>query len=73
MSLFNKYKLIDIIKTSCITDEIFAYVYTAMGFDFEKIADLGQSTSLNEEDEALVSSVLFNGLFNSIRYAKRRD
>ena len=62
MSLFNKYKLIDIIKTSCITDEIFAYVYTAMGFDFEKIADLGQSTSLSEEDEALVSSVLFLGV-----------
>lgn len=62
ISLFNKYKLLDIIKTSCITDEIFAYVYTAMGFDFEKIADLGQNSSLNEEDEALVSSVLFLGV-----------
>lgn len=62
VSLFNKYKLLDIIKTSCITDEIFAYVYTAMGFDFEKIADLGQNASLSEEDEALVSSVLFLGV-----------
>ena len=58
--------IISILTESCITDSIFEYIYSSMGFDFEKIADIGQNPVLSEEDEALVSSVLYGPAFTCL-------
>ena len=62
INVFHVDDIIEIISSSCVTDSIFAYIYSLMGFDFDKIAEIGTQSTLSEDDEALVSSVLYMGI-----------
>ncbi len=62
VNAFHAKDIADIISSSCITDSIFSYIYSLMGFDFDRITDIGKQNSLNEDDEALISSVLYMGI-----------
>lgn len=62
INVFHADDIIEIISSSCVTDSIFAYIYSLMGFDFDKIAEIGTQSTLSEDDEALVSSVLYMGI-----------
>ena len=62
INTFHADDIIEIISSTCVTDSIFAYIYSLMGFDFDKIAEIGTQSTLSEDDEALVSSVLYMGI-----------
>ena len=52
-------EILNLILSSNITDDIFAYIYSLMGLNFSDIIKTGEKKHLSEEDESLISSVFF--------------
>lgn len=52
----------DAVCISCVTDELFSYVFKLLGLDFDSIADLQNVQDVSEEDEMLITSVMYAGV-----------
>jgi hypothetical protein len=52
----------DAVCLSCVTDELFSYVFKLLGLDFDSIADLQNTQDVSEEDEMLITSVMYAGV-----------
>jgi len=62
MKIADRNDILNVLSGSCITDNIFADIYTRIGFDFGNVSSIGEKKHLSEDEEALISSVLYMGI-----------
>lgn len=61
LNMFDINDFIQIIKTSIDAEDIFAFFYKALGFDFKNIVKLSEKEKVSVEEEILLSSVYYMG------------